>query len=257
MFLNQQKKTQILESSDLQTLLKAISNNSEVLTESEISTVSSIEDYIKEDTKLVLSQDAKLEYYRHLDKLLFLDDCLEEGLIRGIGSDIKSSVEGVGTEVKGWFENVDDKIKHLNANCDDLIKWLSEDANKRIKLDGNSKAIDFFKTSKMFQWRFYFILSTKSYNQIMSDIKSGDASSIQKLMDIKIADRKESVSELERITDSSDFISLVKIYKQRCNDIAKALKASKTPIKGFPFQVMLLGLVDLSSTIKRIVSLSK
>jgi hypothetical protein len=139
MFLNQQKKTQILESSDLQTLLKAISNNSEVLTESEISSVVDIEDVVKSGTKLQLSEEAKLEYYQFLEKVVLLDDSLNEGVI--------DSVKAIGKALSDTFNKKSNDIEYFNNKYKTNKNSFSVDnidsvvAKVKVKGDDRDKAI--------------------------------------------------------------------------------------------------------------------
>lgn len=99
MFL--QKKTHILEHSSLTSLLKAISNNSEILTESEISNIVGIQEVIKSGTKLELSEEARLEYYQFLEKVILLDNSLNEGVI--------DYIKNIGTVIKHLFKGNLDK----------------------------------------------------------------------------------------------------------------------------------------------------
>lgn len=99
MFL--QKKTHLLEHSNLTSLLKAISNNSEVLTESEVNNIIDIQEVIKSGTKLQLSEEAKLEYYQFLEKVILLDDSLNEGVI--------DFIKNIGTSIKHLFKSKLDK----------------------------------------------------------------------------------------------------------------------------------------------------
>lgn len=255
MFLHQ-KKTQILESSDLQALLKAISNSSEILTESEISTVSNIENVINEDTKLVLSEEATYEYYKFLEKVLYLDDSLQEGYVRALAGEVKDSVVSVGTEIKGWFEDVKSKIKHIDDNIEELLHWLADNRDKNIQIDNNSKIKNFFKTSSL-QWRFYYLLDDKSFNSIVKGIKENTPTSFSGLFDLELNRRATIAYKLEKAKSVQELSDIVVVYRKRCNEIGNLITAKKEKVKGFPLQIMLLGVSDLNITIRRIVNLSK
>ena len=252
MFLNQQKKTQILEASDLQTLLKAISNNSEVLTESEISIVSDIENYIKEDTKLVLSQEAEYEYYKFLEKVVMLDDSLNEGYVKALVGEVKDVATGIGTEVKGYFEDVKSKIKHVDDNIDELLRWCAK--NRDVEIKNDSKLKSFFKTS-ILQWRFYYLLDDTSFNNIVNSIKE-EGVVAPTVFDIDLKKRASISHRLEKAKTVDELSAIAVEYRKRCNTIGNLLVYDKKKVKGFPLQIMLTGFSDLSITIKRIINLN-
>lgn len=169
----------ILEKEQLKSLLNALSNKSEALTESEIQDVLSIQDIIKEGNTISLSEEARLEYQEFMDKIQFFDDSLNEGIIGSMGADIKSGFQGTGTEIKGWFEDINEKLAHINKNSDELISWLNEESND-VPLHTDSSLKKFFKTSSI-QWRFFFILNDSIYNRILKTVKSDEKNRFRRL----------------------------------------------------------------------------
>ena len=110
-----------------------------MLTESEISSVVTIQDVIKSGIKLQLSEEAKLEYYQFLDKVIILDDSLNEGVI--------DSVKAIGKALSDTFNKKSNDIEYfnnkykINKNSFSMDNIDSVVAKVKSKGDDRDKAI--------------------------------------------------------------------------------------------------------------------
>lgn len=186
-------------------------------------------------------------------------DFATEGVIKGVASDIwRNGVMDPGSEIKGWFEGVATKQRHINEFADETIQWLKDkdNENKGLDLDmGSFKT--WLKTSETMYWRYYFVLNDKMYNQLVAELKKSDTTKIEGMVDFDMKERTETTRLLDNARTIKDLIVLVNKYKARVNMIFELIGKRKRAVKGAPFQVMLLGMVDLNKTVRKIVYLAE
>jgi len=205
----------------------------------------SLEDFTDED----------IQY--EVDDLTSEEDIATEGYIRAIAGDIKRDFTDAYGEIKGWFQGINTKKEQINKNCLNTIDWLKDkDLDYRdLDLDmGSFKT--WLKTSETFYWRYYFVLNDKIYNDIINSIKNDEISGIEVLTDFDITERMKTARMLDSIRNIKDLIVIVERYRSRTNLIFDKLLARKTKFKNFPFQILLLGGLDLTRTVKKIVNLA-
>ena len=181
----------------------------------------------------------------------------QEGYIRAGAGAVVDGVVGGFSEMKGWTEGVKSKQNHINELSDDLIEWLKDFDKSHPKLNLDAGTIKtWMKTSPLFSWRFYFILHDRIYNDLISDLKKNEITQLEDMTDFSYSDRVKVTRMLESIKSCKDMIVVVEKYRSRVNMVFDKLQSRKRPVKSFPFQVMLLGLVDLKATVKNIVRLA-
>ena len=181
-----------------------------------------------------------------------------EGIASALIGNIMKDFTAPFTEMKGWFEGIEQKRRHINELSEELIQWLkdSDFNNRGMSLDmGGFKT--WLKTSETFFWRFYFVLNDKVYNEMVTELKKDNMTRIEYLSDFELSDRIQVTRMLDSVKTVKDLISIVEEYQERCNKIFDLFKKRQTSIKGFPFQILLLGLVDLDRTVTNIVNLAK
>lgn len=185
-----------------------------------------------------------------------------EGMIKAWAGEIVDDIVHIGTEIKGWAEGVTSKQKHINDFLTDVIDWLKEknkDHKGRLELDmGTFKT--WLKTSETFRWRYYFLLNDKIYNDSVKELKKNGIISLEEIFVFEgesMAERKTASRYLDSIRTVNDMIVVVEKYRARCNVLFELLLERKSTVKGFPFQVMLLGAADLRSTVRKIVRLAE
>lgn len=79
---------------------------------------------------------------------------------------------------------------------------------------------------------------------------------IEGVYDINTVTRKVTAHQLDNIKDIKGLISIMTLYQTRCNNIFNLLSKRKRPVKGFPYQVMLLGYNDLNLACVKCVNLA-
>ena len=68
--------------------------------------------------------------------------------------------------------------------------------------------------------------------------------------------RRSATRMLDNIRYIKDLIVIVEKYRSRVNLIFDLLEKRDRKVKGFPFQLMLRGMLDLQLTVKNIVNLA-
>jgi hypothetical protein len=115
MFLDKQKKIELLQ---LESLLNALVNESYNLTESQIEDVVDIQDSIKLNNKIVLSEEAYSKYEEFIEKVMLFDDSLKENSLMTHFTGID---EGAYKELETKIINSKNKTETLKQ-IDDLIE---------------------------------------------------------------------------------------------------------------------------------------
>lgn len=185
------------------------------------------------------------------------DDIAVEGIVRAVVGDVVKSYSDAYREIKGWTLGVESKRKYLNELCEDDIDWLKDkdSDNKNLDLD-MGRFYTWMKTSETFYWRFYFVLSDDVFNDIMKQLKRNEITEIEVLTDMDIKERARVTRKLDSIKTVKDLIVVMEKYRSRCNMIFEGLGKRKRKLQSFPYQIMLLGALDLSKTVKKIVNLA-
>lgn len=180
-----------------------------------------------------------------------------EGIARAVVHGTASHFTDMYREIKGWFLEMESKRKYVEEICLDLIEWCDDKRfeYRGLKLDmGSFKT--WMKTSEMFRWRYYFLLNNETWNNIEIALKKDNITELENLYSIDISARKNIAMEFDSVKDIEGLIKLIRIYRERSNIFFKAMQKRKTPVKQFPFQVVLLGATDLRRTVKKIVNLA-
>jgi hypothetical protein len=181
---------------------------------------------------------------------------LYEGILKAQAGQVVDNVKGIGTELAGWFQSVDEKTETTLKKCDELIDWLKEEdkdsPNLSLVMGG---FMTWMKTSEWNRWRYYFFLNDSVFSGIMKDIKAGNTSELEGMTDLSLDKRKKAAKALDNAKTVKDLIKIVETYKSRAKQFFTAIRGEKT--RGAPFQVVLLGYVDLESSVKKIVRLAK
>lgn len=198
-------------------------------------------------------------------------DIAYEGVIRGTINSLGDDIKGMGSLVKGWTEGIAKKREHINKLANDTIEWLKEKDNKYKNLDLDMNSFKtYLKTSDVYYYRYYYILNDSIYNEIVNDLKKDKISELELFLDHFINQnrtRKDMVSTdsenrrsatrmLDNIRYIKDLIVIVEKYRSRVNLIFDLLEKRDRKVKGFPFQLMLRGMLDLQLTVKNIVNLA-
>lgn len=188
---------------------------------------------------------------------LALETIVTEGIVIAVAGDILRDFTDVFSEMKGWTEGIETKRRHIQELSDETIQWLKDEHhnNKNLSLDMGSLKT-WMKTSETFFWRYYFVLNDQIYNEMVKDLKRNEITRMEYLTDVQINDRSKVTRMLDSVKTINDLIVVVEKYRSRCDHIFALMKARKSSVKGFPFQVMLLGLIDLNRTVKKIVNLA-
>jgi hypothetical protein len=197
-----------------------------------------------------------IDYLNHL-KTDVPDAIATEGVIKAHIYEQAGLYSGTFTETKGWFLGIETKRKYITEICDDVVDWLKDkDADERdLDLDmGSFKT--WMKTSENFFWRYVFLLEDSLWNKIESDLRSGDITDLENLYNVDFTKRKNIANKLDSITDIRGLIKVVELYNKRSDKFFELILKRKVKIKMFPFQVILLGAVDLRRTVKKIVNLA-
>lgn len=190
-------------------------------------------------------------------EVTYSDEVSMEGYIRAMGGSLVRDFTGAYQEAKGWFTGAHSKQKYINEKCEDLIDWLKDENISHPKLDLDTGTIKtWFKTSEVFYWRYYFILHDDIYNDMIKQLKSGKITKIEDLTDYDFTSRKEVTRMMDSIRSIPDMIVVVEKYRARSNYAIELLLNRDRTVKSFPFQVMLLGYIDLERTVKQIVNLA-
>jgi hypothetical protein len=194
-----------------------------------------------------------------------------EGVATAVVADVGHKIHGFVSRVKGWLEGIQTKRKHINEILDDTIEWLKDEDryNKNLRLDmGSFKT--WMKTSETYLFRYYYLLNDSLYNEIVDDLKKGNISELeslfshlvdqinasQTLISSDMKDRRSATRLLDSAKTIKDLIVIVSKYKSRVNLIFDLMEKQDRGIKGFPFQLMLRGAIDLRTTVKKIVNLA-
>jgi hypothetical protein len=200
--------------------------------------------------------DRDIDYLNHLE-IPMLDDVAMEGIIGATIKGIPDTFHGATTEFKGWLKGIGSKRKYIDDSAADLIEWLKDKEldNRDLDLDmGSFKT--WLKTSPRVMWRYYFILNNQMWSNIERDLKDGKITDLETLYNVDLKSRQETARELDSITDIKGLIKVVETYRKRCDKFFDLILTRKVKIKNAPFQVMLLGLVDLRMSVKNIVNLA-
>lgn len=198
-------------------------------------------------------------------------DIATEGIATAIVADIGHKVHGQVSRVLGWFEGVRSKQQHINDICEDTIAWLRDEdrSNKNLDLDMGALKT-WMKTSETFTFRFGYLLSDAMYNEIVSDLKKGDISELERFFEhfvnqvsaaetlnsADLKDRRSATKLLDSARTIKDLIVLVERYRARVNNIFELLQKQDRSIKNFPFQLALRGAADLRTAVKKAVNLA-
>jgi hypothetical protein len=185
---------------------------------------------------------------------------LSEGILRAKAGEFANDLKGAGTDIAGWFKGVEEKNRTIQEKCDELVTWLKDEEkeNPNLSLDmGSFKS--WMKTSEYGRWRHYFMLNDAMFSRIMKNIKDDKRTELEDwVADFDtMAERKVAGKLIENARTISDLVKIVERYKARAAEFAKGILARKSSINGAPFHVVLLGFVDLDSTVKKIVRLAK
>ena len=215
-------------------------------------------DEIVEQPAVELMSDVEIKYLNNLD-LEPVDEVALEGVIRHLGGGVIDAFSGMSTEIKGWFQGIESKRLHTLAECDELLAYIKDAEVEYRDLDFDTGTIKqlLFKSGNMYAWRFKFLLDDQAYNKIMKDIKDNKASDLEDLVELDMLNNIKMSKDVQRVTSLADFRKIVETYKERTDKFYKAILARKTTIKGAPFQVILLGIVDLKTLIKGAIRLAK
>lgn len=185
------------------------------------------------------------------------DEVAAEGYLRAMAGSVVRDFTGLWSEVKGWFTGANSKKNYVDEKCKDLIDWLKDKDIEYPKLNLDTGTIKtWFKTSETFYWRYYFLLHDGIYNNLINQLKKNEITQLEDLTDFDITNRKEVTRMLDSVKSIPDMIVIVEKYRSRSNNIFEKLFNRKREVKSFPFQVMLLGYVDLDRTVKQIVNLA-
>ena len=181
---------------------------------------------------------------------------LYEGILKAQAGQAVDTVKGMGTELAGWFQSVDEKTETTLKKCDELIDWLKEEDkdSPNLSLDMGG-FMTWMKTSEWARWRYCFLLDDSVFSGIMKDIKAGSTSELENMSGLSLGKRKEAVKVLDNAKTVKDLIKIVETYKSRAKQFFTAIRGEKT--HGTPFQLVLLGYVDLEASVKKIVRLAK
>lgn len=194
-----------------------------------------------------------------------------EGIATAVLADIGHGIHNQARRIVGWFEGVKSKQLHINEIADNTIEWLKDEdrSNKGLSLDmGAFKT--WMKTSETFLFRFGYLLSDKMYNEIVSDLKKGDISELERFFEhftnqmnatqtlnsADMQDRRSATKLLDSAKTIKDLIVLVERYRARANVVFDLLLKQDRSIKAFPLQLMLRGASDLAQVCKKVVNLA-
>lgn len=187
------------------------------------------------------------------------DKLLTEGILRAKVGELANDVKHAGTEIASWFKGINEKARSVQEKCDELVTWLKEvdKDHPGLSLDmGSFKS--WMKTSEWMRWRHYFLMNEAMFGRIMKNIKDDQRTELEDWVSDfdTMAERKQAGKLFENARTVKDLIRLVETYKQRADQFTKAILARKSSINGAPFQIVLLGFVDMDSTVKKIVRLA-
>lgn len=187
-----------------------------------------------------------------------ISDIAMEGVLRLIGGEFAGSFADMGREMKGWVKGIESKRHYINERCDATIRWLQDNERDvpNLSLDLNS-FWTWMKVNKMVHWRYFFMLSDPTYNEIVKQLKNNQISDIEVLLQYDMDERRRVARLLESAMKIKDLIVLVEKYKARCNVVIDLILKRKRRIQNAPFQVLLLGQIDLNRAVTRIVRLSR
>lgn len=181
----------------------------------------------------------------------------EEGILRAKGKEFLGDHKNAIVEISGWFKNPTEKKQTIIDHADNLVSWLEKHNNKYPNLNLQVGTIKtWMKTSETHRWRYYFMMNEKTYKEIIKNIENEENSKLEGNFDYDFSDREDVTDMLDDIKKIKDLISFTKTYKQRCIKVFDTIKVRQKKIKGAPFQVMLLGMGDLESTVKKIVNIA-
>jgi hypothetical protein len=214
-----------------------------------------LEDYEKRG--IMDSRD--VDYLQHLQIPVpdATDDIAMEGIARAILHGAASNYTDAYREIKGWFLGIASKRKYIDEVCADLIDWCKDKDLDHPNLDLDMGSfLTWFKTSESLNWRFYFLLDDATWSQIERDLKADNISALETMYDIDLTRRREVTRHLDSIRDIKGLIKCVETYKQRSDKFFELVLKRNRKIKGFPFQVILLGCNDLRRTVKCIVNMA-
>lgn len=205
-----------------------------------------------------IMNDADVDYLDHLDiPVPDANDVALEGVVKAQAKDVVGIYTSAYREAKGWFLGMEAKRKYIEEVCIGTIDWLKDkDMNyKNLDLDmGTFKT--WLKTSEFFGWRYYFLLDDSTWRNIEEDLRSGNVTALETIYSVDFKSRRNTARQLDSISDIDGLIKVVELYIKRSNIFFDLIVKRKVKIKSAPFQVILLGAIDLRKTAKKIVNLA-
>jgi hypothetical protein len=192
MFLKQVKEINNIQ---LESLLNALVQETNSLTESQIEDVVFIENTIKQDIKLKLSKEASNKYQEFIEKVVLFDDSLQEGAIQNF-------FLGKPNPNKDIFRYLSDKYK------------ISQSITDNINISSVSKYISAIKTNSDKTDR------NKDFSHLLKYVEDELKGRIEQEEEMKIEYKKHGGKYSE---DELDDYAKPSIYKKYVQDIKAAM----------------------------------
>ncbi len=187
--------------------------------------------------------------------LLNENEELNEGFLRASDNIPGRYIDRTIGVFKSAF-GTDNFKKQINDDCDKLIDWLKEKDKEYPKLDLKTNALlTWMKTSESFVWYHSFLVNDSLYNSILSDVKKGIPSELDRYTNFNFEGRKQAAKILDNAKDIKSLIDIVNKYKTRSNILIEEFENQKKHAHNAYINI-LSGVADLTFTCKKIVNLA-
>ena len=137
MFLVKKKEVSLVQ---LESLLDALVKETDTLTESQIEDVTYIQDIIKQDSKIILSEDASVKYQEFIEKVVLFDYSLQKSFLSGLKSIWTGMDETKYKEIEEKALNKahdEESKKEMIKEIDDMLANAKVDTSKEYGPKGS------------------------------------------------------------------------------------------------------------------------
>jgi hypothetical protein len=211
--------------------------------------------YLEEDEQF---NEIEKEYLNNLD-IPLVDEVSFEGYFRALGGYLAGDIPDTYVEAKGYLLGAESKRRYTHQKLDDLLDYIKEIKEEYPDMKFRKDAVAEFHTSavRLAHYRFLYLLDDKLFNEIMSSIKKDEVTMVEKFFRFDFSDKIIEALEKLHLQKPSDFDSIIKKYKSRVDQFYDAILKRKAKIRKNPFQVILVGAVDLKILAKWLVRMAK